>query len=127
MEQNRQYYTDVIFPKLAPHQGVLFVPGIFASDPLHCAAGNVSCPLDAQAEQIVLKLDGFFEWAKAEPRVAGFNPWHFANRSTPQLQGWWDQRLGAASMPSVVAKLKEIGHYIKNQESIPVPRVVNSI
>jgi hypothetical protein len=27
-------------------------PGIFASDPLHCAKGNVSCPLDAQAVQV---------------------------------------------------------------------------
>lgn len=72
---NKQYYTKTIFPKLHPHQGVFFVPGIFASDPVHCTAGNVSCPLDAQAQQIVEKLDGFFEWAKVEPRVAGFNPW----------------------------------------------------
>eukprot|EP00658_Telonema_sp_P-2_P065628 TRINITY_DN54829_c0_g2_i2.p1 TRINITY_DN54829_c0_g2~~TRINITY_DN54829_c0_g2_i2.p1 ORF type:complete len:287 (+),score=76.83 TRINITY_DN54829_c0_g2_i2:65-925(+) len=71
--QNKQFYTEVIYPKLAPHQGVLFVPGIFASDPAHCARGNVSCPLDSQAEQIVTKLDGFFEWAKNDTRVAGFN------------------------------------------------------
>jgi len=39
---NRKYYSEVIFPKLHAHQQVLFVPGIFASDPLHCAKGNVS-------------------------------------------------------------------------------------
>ena len=55
---------------------------------------------------------GFFDWAKKDPKIAGFNPWHFANRSGPQLRGGWDQRLGAVSMPSVVAKLQEIGKHI---------------
>ena len=101
-----------MYPKLHPHQGVILVPGIFASDPAHCKKGNVSCPLDAQAEQIVIKLEGFFKWAKLDPNIHGFNPWHFNNRSTPQLPGWWDQRLGASSMPSVVSKLHEIGQFI---------------
>eukprot|EP00463_Aulacantha_scolymantha_P002486 TRINITY_DN3237_c0_g1_i1.p1 TRINITY_DN3237_c0_g1~~TRINITY_DN3237_c0_g1_i1.p1 ORF type:complete len:227 (-),score=14.73 TRINITY_DN3237_c0_g1_i1:2-682(-) len=109
VELNWNYYNKVIYPKLHSHQGVLFVPGIFASDPVHCTEGNVSCPLDKQAEQIVIKLDGFFKWAKTDTRVAGFNPWHFSNRSHAQLHGWWDQRLGAVSMPTVMAKLEEIG------------------
>ena len=45
------------------------------------------------------------------------SPWHFANRSGPQLRGGWDQRLGAVSMPTVVAKLHEIGKYIAAQSS----------
>ena len=85
---------------------------MFASSPSHCAASNVSCPLDPQAKQIVIKLQGFFEWAKKDPKIAGFNPWHFSNRSGPQLRGGWDQRLGAVSMPSVVSKLQEIGKHI---------------
>jgi len=36
-----------------------------------CALKNVSCPLHSQAEQVVVKLEGFFEWAKIEPRIAG--------------------------------------------------------
>ena len=76
----------------------------------------MSCPLDAQAEQIVIKLDGFFKWAKNDPKIRGFNPWHFNNRSNPQLPGWWDQRLGASSMPSVVLKLREIGQFIIHNE-----------
>lgn len=40
------------------------------------------------------------------------SPWHFSNRTGPQLRGGWDQRLGAVSMPTVVAKLQEIGKYI---------------
>lgn len=114
VEKNRAYYHETIYPRLHPHQGVMFVPGIFASDPAHCKEGNVSCPLDQQAEQIVAKLDGFFAWAKSDTNVVGFNPWHFSNRSTPQLKGWWDQRLGAISMPSVVSKLREIGSWIRS-------------
>lgn len=68
--------------------------------------------MDKQAEQIVIKLNGFFQWAKAEPRIAGFNPWHFRNRTTNQEPLPYDMKLGAVSMPTVVAKLKEIGHYI---------------
>ena len=116
VEQNRKYLLQKLYPKLHPHQGVILVPGIFASDPVHCREGNVSCPLDAQAEQIVIKLEGFFEWAKMDPKIHGFNPWHFNNRSTPQSPGWWDQRLGASSMPSVVSKLREVGQFIIENE-----------
>jgi hypothetical protein len=34
------------------------------SDPAHCAAKKKECPIGPQAEQIVIKLKGFFEWAK---------------------------------------------------------------
>ena len=40
------------------------IAGIFASDPAHCSAMNKSCPLEQQAKQIVLKLDGFFQLHK---------------------------------------------------------------
>ena len=33
-------------------------------------------PLDGQAKNNVDKLQGYFEWAKADKRIAGFNPWH---------------------------------------------------
>ena len=113
--KNRDFYHKTIYPKLHPHQQALFVPGVFGCDPLHCAAKNKSCPLDDQAKQIVLKLDGFFEWAKSDDKIAGFNPWHFANRSHPQFGDYCDQRLGAVAMPAVVAKLTEIGKYISSK------------
>ena len=104
------FYHRHMYPKMHPHQRALFVPGVFADDPAHCAAKNFSCPLDKQAVQVVDKLNGFFDWAKNDSRVLGFNPWHFANRSD-------EHSLGAVSMPSVMAKLKEIGEYIKSQAS----------
>jgi len=121
-DKDRFFYETHVYPKLHPHQGVLLVPGIFASDPVHCTQGNVSCPLDKQAAQVVQKLDKMFSWAKEDPRVRGFNPWHFSNRTGPQLGGWWDQRLGAVAMPTVVSKLREIGMHVR-QNLKPSPIV----
>ena len=70
----KKYYESEIYPYMLPNQSVMLVPGVFASDPVHCADSNVSCPLAAQAEQIVVKLDRYFEWAKEDARVRGFNP-----------------------------------------------------
>ena len=75
MRAARELYEKSIFPKLASHQKVMLVPGVFGNTPEGCAAHNLSCPLDEQQNQIVLKLEAYFEWAKAEPRIAGFNPY----------------------------------------------------
>lgn len=118
--KNKKFYHEVIFPRLRGHQQALFVPGVFASSPEGCMSKGRKCPLDSQAEQIVIKLSGFFEWAKTEPRIAGFNPWHFRNRTRPQFALPYDQKLGAVSMPTVVAKLREIGEYITGRTEILV-------
>jgi hypothetical protein len=69
---------DIVFPKLHPHQQVMLVPGTFA-------CGNLSFfPLEAQAQNVVAKLRGYFDWAKADKRVAGFNPWHWETREAAQ-------------------------------------------
>jgi hypothetical protein len=113
----KEFYTGKLYPKLHPHQGVFIVPGIFANDPVHCQQNNVSCPLEGQAEQVVIKLDGFFDWAMQDDKIAGFNPWHFNNRSVPQWGGAYNQQLGGVSMPTVVGKLKEIGEYISKNNN----------
>jgi hypothetical protein len=33
------------------------------------------CPLDAQATQIVAKLNAYYDWAINDTRIVGFNPW----------------------------------------------------
>lgn len=104
----KKVYEGRLFPKLQPHQRVMVVPGVFA-------CSNLSYyPLAAQSVQMVAKLDGYFEWAKAEPRIAGFTPWHFLNRTSPQAGPPCDMSLGAVAMPKVVAKLAEIGQFIIN-------------
>ena len=111
----RAIAEKTIFPQLAPHQRLLLVPGVYGNTPAKCAqAGGTAavCSLEAQATQVVAKLDAFFEWAKAEERIAGFNPWHFGHRSHPQSSSIHDMELGAWEMPTVLAKLRQIGEHI---------------
>ena len=101
---------QIIFPKLHSHQQVMLVPGTYA-------CSNLSYfPLDEQAKNVVDKLDGYFDWAKANKRIAGFNPWHFETRASAQHGPPCDMILGANCMPTVVAKLTEISKYILAQE-----------
>jgi hypothetical protein len=115
------------------HQRALLVPGTMACSnltyfPLNAQAVNQvreregrpprNCNRDpgprAHPGQVE-KLEGYFAWAKNESRIAGFNPWHWntrwGGRSWPT--GPCDMMLGAIEMPSVVAKLQDIGHYIR--------------
>eukprot|EP00966_Prymnesium_polylepis_P213181 4937626-Prymnesium_polylepis.1 len=39
--KKRDFYAKQIFPRLHAHSQALFVPGIFASSPAHCAASNM--------------------------------------------------------------------------------------
>ena len=105
---------EQVFPRLAPHQRRLLVPGVYGNTPASCVANGgttAACALDTQASQVVAKLDPHFAWAKADARIVGFNPWHFACRSSPHNRPRNDRRLGAAQMPSVLVKLREIGRY----------------
>jgi hypothetical protein len=110
VESIKVFYHRHMYPKMYPHQRALFVPGVFALDPVRCKAANSSCPLAEQARQVVTKLQSYFDWAKNDSRIIGFNPWHFCNRSD-------EHSLGAIAMPTVVAKLHEIGNFISNQSS----------
>ena len=61
----------------------------------------------------------FLLQAKAEERIAGFNPWHFGHRSAPQNTAAHDMELGAVEMPTVLAKLRQIGEYIVAAKTPP--------
>ncbi len=110
----RSFYERYLYPKMGAHQRAIGVPGTFASDPAGCAAKNVSCPLAAQAAQVVAKLDGYFAWGTSDARLVGYNPWHWRNRSSSMDPGSaWDLALGAVAMPDVVARLRAMGEYIR--------------
>ena len=88
---------------------------MYGNTPAACEeAGGAAavCSLEAQAAQVVAKLEGFFAWAKTEDRIAGFNSWHFGHRATPQNTALHDMALGAVEMPAVLAKLRQIGAHI---------------
>ena len=104
---------DGIFKKLHGHQKVLLVPGMFGCSDLKYF------PLAAQEKNLVDKLNGYFNWAKSDSRIAGFNPWHYSTRKKGHAPPC-DMELGPGGprkeskvlMPSVIAKLEEIGQYI---------------
>lgn len=114
VRQTQSYVEQVVSPRLAAHQRLLLVPGIFGNSPEICSEEGDPCPLEEQQVQIVKKLEAFFSWAKADGRIAGFNPWHFDWRPTMQHSRPWDQRVGAVQMPLVLDKLREIGTYIRS-------------
>eukprot|EP01052_Picozoa_sp_SAG31_P030025 SAG31_NODE_3043_length_4753_cov_3.006016_3_plen_239_part_00 len=100
------FLKAAIFQMMWPHQKALLVPGLFG-----CT--NVMS-LNQSQDKAVEKLDAYFSWAKTDPRVAGFAPWHWGDRHTPQYtKGACNMELGAGSMPQVVAKLREMGKWMK--------------
>ena len=114
-----------VLPRLQPHQSVMLVPGIFGNSGLPLGQGQCpglnkyGHPAYAQNETAAV-LQGLFEWAQAEPRIAGFCPWHYNDRcgvATPpqhchDAKPPCDMDRGAVSMPVVKAKLEEIGRAI---------------
>ena len=102
----RGYLESSLFNMMWPHQKALLVPGLFG-----CV--NVM-GLNQSQDKAVEKLDAYFRWAKTDPRVAGFASWHWGDRRTPQYtKGACNMELGAGSMPRVVAKLREMGQWMK--------------
>ena len=99
------YLNQAIFGMMWPHQKALLVPGMF-----QCA--NVMS-FNQSEDKAVQKLDAYFQYAKTERRVVGFAPWHWGDRHNPQAKAGCDMEKGAGSMPRAVAKLREIGHWMK--------------
>ena len=101
---------ELVRPKLRPHQRMMLVPGIFGS---HHAPPVCNATLAETSKELVTKLDAYMAWAREEPLIAGFCPWHLLNRSVDQ--NWkpgCDQEVGAMAMPAVMAKLREMGEAI---------------
>ena len=74
-------YSELIFPKMAPHQQVMLGPGVFGC--ANATVGGKPFSLEEQGARIVKKLDAFFGWAKVEPRIAGFWPYGFLTPPPP--------------------------------------------
>ena len=79
VDKARGHYEAVIYPRLSAEQRVLVVPGVFASSAEGCAP--LRCPLEEQEDAVVAKLKNYLAWGRADARVVGFHPWHWANRS----------------------------------------------
>ena len=114
-----------VLPRLRPHQSAMLVPGIFGNSGLPLGQGRCTGlnrfgrPAYAQNETVAA-LQGLFEWAQTQPRIAGLCPWHYNDRcglATPprrchDAKPPCDMDRGAASMPLVKAQLEQIGRAI---------------
>lgn len=112
VNQDRAFFDAQVFPRLWPHQSAFAVPGVFA-----CSNLSLISLVESQ-RHVVDKLQGYWEWAKAEPRLVGLYPWHYTNRSSAQASSRCDMRLGAVAMPRVLAKLEEMASWINRSTSI---------
>ena len=106
-EQIITYYQQFL-ANLRSHQQLLLVPGTFA-----CSTGIVVTQNStSQAEMVLQKLERLEAWAKRMPHVGGFYSWHLMNRMDMLDSERCDFRLGAVSLPTVMAKLRQIGRAI---------------
>ena len=74
---SRAWAEQNLYPHMTrPDQRLLLVPGLYATDPVHCikftTKHNASCPMDRQEDEMVDKLLNFWEWAQNDTRVIGF-------------------------------------------------------
>ena len=117
----RYFYDHFIKPKLHESQRVVLVPGLF---------GNRS---DAWTDQyLTAKLNGYWQWAQEDPLVAGFNPYHFNDRTqyagcTGESPGVCEHKsagsgltpccykFGAASYPGLLGAAEQIGRAVLNR------------
>ena len=67
----KAYYESAIFPKLAPHQRAMIVPGLVGCS-VNSSYGR-SVPKEDQEQALLQKLEGYYSWAKSDPRIAGIN------------------------------------------------------
>ena len=73
-------YESCVFPRLHAHQAAMVVPLVAGNMGRPLGEGNCNAGGAYLQNNTVVGLEGLFEWAKAEPRVAGFCPWHYNDR-----------------------------------------------
>lgn len=66
-------------------------------------------PLEQSDANVKTQLEMYVRWASEDVRVAGFNPWHWSDRSSPQHAAPCDMELGAVSLPNSLAYMRAIG------------------
>jgi hypothetical protein len=98
----RQFAESEIFPRFGKGQRFMAVPGTFT-----CQNESYS-PAALEDARVAAELADYVKWAKAEPRVAGLNPWHFKNRTHPQHPPPCNMETGAVGMPNTLAVLQTL-------------------
>jgi hypothetical protein len=110
----RRLYAEHLYPKMATGQAALYVPPAYGADgaaeceALCCANATRDGPNPPCAGNCTLAMlqwaQGAYDWARADPRLVGLNPWHYTSSGKP---GRFQP--GLDGMPAVLAAYKRIG------------------
>jgi hypothetical protein len=100
------WYTERVFPLLAPHQRVWVIPGLFGNSNATSDAGNHT----QQQAHLMQSLDAYTAWMQREPRIGAMAPWHWFSRSSVTAPEF---ALGAKEFPELVASLQAFGRGLK--------------
>ena len=121
-----ELFQKLVYPKMAAHQKVLFVPPAYSSDTP--ASRNALCchnqtrdgpnpPCLGNCTVAMLQwAKGIYDWARADVRVAGLNIWHYNSAATPGLY-----EPGLNQLPTVLAAWQHIGREIVSGRQADVP------
>eukprot|EP01043_Picozoa_sp_COSAG02_P009955 COSAG02_NODE_343_length_24147_cov_30.662051_18_plen_159_part_00 len=99
----REFFATNLWPRMAPHQKGMVVPGIFADVNI-----SRSGSLASQDERALSKLRGYSNWIKNEPRLVGINAWRWNDENTsihPMQAKYVD---GAYSLPQTAQLLTQL-------------------
>ena len=97
----QRIYHERIFPRMQQHQRVLFVPPAFACSPGSSTVfadktccnnatrdgANPACGGDCQVAQAGWAR-AVYDWARAEQRFVGINPWYWEQPGAPAPSSW---------------------------------------
>lgn len=118
----QQYLKTAMAPVMEAHQGVMLVPGTFGCHEVDAYGQRTPMSNESMAEGIIAKLDAYLSWAQKEPRIVGFNPWHFNNRNIGEgAHGApCDMNVGIEALPGVLRKMQELGLAIVSSQGTRV-------
>ena len=74
----RQFYDEVVKPKLWPHQRLMVVPGLYGNN----SFAVPETARDLHDTRLVAKLDAYWDWIRVDPLMVGLNPYHWGTTSS---------------------------------------------
>lgn len=119
----RDIYEHYVFPRLGPKTKAIVVPPVFGSDRNCTTKPSVWCINITYGQWVSLNLGNlsyYLDWANAEPRIAGLDPWMLDGRMDGS-----EFRFGLLEMPEVAKAYAEVGRAIvanRQNASAQTPR-----